>query len=343
MSSGPQTTAELWQRLIRQPWTAPWLLSLVLHLLTLITLGVGLHLPVKQGGGVSLLASLDTGASAAAKFDGDREGPPVTIAAGSQASSNTAAPAASSLQQLLASGPPIDPTQVLPTGTAPVGANTLEGSGVGSAAAGRTGSGSRTGGGEGGGFGQGRAKTSIFGVPGEGYKFVYVFDRSGSTGGPPGRDTLTAAKAQLVASIQGLEKTHQFQIIFYNEKPLVFNPTGLPGRMVFATEQNKEMARRFILSVTSDGGTQHEEALTLAMRMQPDVIFFLTDADEPKLSAYQLEKIHRLARGITINAIEFGFGPQPEADNFMVRIAKQNFGQYGYVDVTKLFNTASRP
>ena len=213
---------------------------------------------------------------------------------------------------------------------------------MGSASAGRTGSGSRGGTDGSSGFGQGRAKTAIFGVPGEGYKFVYVFDRSGSTGGPPGRDTLTAAKAQLVASIQGLEKTHQFQIIFYNEKPLVFNPTGQAGRLVFATEPNKELARRFILSVTSDGGTQHEEALTLALRMQPDVIFFLTDADEPKLSSYQLEKIHRLARGVTINAVEFGFGPQPEVNNFMVQIAKQNFGQYGYVDVTRLFSTAAR-
>ena len=134
MSSGPRPTAEIWEKLIAQPWTAPWLLSLVLHLAMLITLGVAFHIPVKQGGGISLFVALDSGSNSPAKFDGDRDGPGVMISPGTPASSANATTApASSLQQLLASGPPIDPTQVLPTGTVPVGAGTLEGSGVGSA------------------------------------------------------------------------------------------------------------------------------------------------------------------------------------------------------------------
>ena len=34
--------------------------------------------------------------------------------------------------------------------------------------------------------------------------------------------------------------------------------------------------------------------------------------------------------------IEFGIGPQMDSDNFLVRLARQSGGQYGYVDVTKL-------
>ena len=112
MSSGPRTTAEIWERLIAQPWTAPWLLSLVLHLAMLITLGVAVQVPVKQGGGVSLFVAISAGSDASAKFDGDRDGPGVMISPGTPAASANAASApASSLQQLLASGPPIDPTQ----------------------------------------------------------------------------------------------------------------------------------------------------------------------------------------------------------------------------------------
>jgi hypothetical protein len=74
----------------------------------------------------------------------------------------------------------------------------------------------------------------------------------------------------------------------------------------------------------------------LAIRLQPDVIFFLTDADEPRLSPRQLADIHRRAAGIVINAIEFGFGPETTADNFIKRLARKNGGQYSYVDISRI-------
>ena len=136
-------------------------------------------------------------------------------------------------------------------------------------------------------------------------------------------------------SLKNLDTVHQFQIIFYNERPVVFNPTGTPGRLAFATEQNKQRAVRFIDSITADGGTAHEDALKLAIRLQPDVIFFLTDADDPKLTPAQLEKIRHLAAGIIINAIEFGPGPKPAGDSFLAELARQNGGGYAYVDISK--------
>jgi hypothetical protein len=74
----------------------------------------------------------------------------------------------------------------------------------------------------------------------------------------------------------------------------------------------------------------------MALQMNPDVVFFLTDADEPKLSASELQQIVRWNKGTTINAIEFGSGSSPGRDNFLRRIAEQNGGQYRYVDVTTL-------
>jgi len=82
----------------------------------------------------------------------------------------------------------------------------------------------------------GKARTSLFGVVGEGYKFVYVFDRSGSMGGQ-GENSLQAVKKELLASLKNLDTVHQFQIVFYNQRPALFNPTGTPGRLAFATEQ----------------------------------------------------------------------------------------------------------
>ena len=180
----------------------------------------------------------------------------------------------------------------------------------------------------------GKGRTVLFGLVGEGYKFVYVIDRSGSMGGD-GRQALRKAKAELIRSIKQLDKVHQFQLVFYNERPVVFNPTGSSGRLAFATDENKERAIRFLDTIAADGGTAHEDALRVAIRLRPDVIFFLTDADDPKLTSAQLAKIRRLAAGIRINAVEFGPGPKPAGRSFLADLAGQNGGKYVYVDVSK--------
>jgi hypothetical protein len=181
----------------------------------------------------------------------------------------------------------------------------------------------------------GYAKTSVFGIAGAGQKFVYVFDRSGSMGDRAAAP-LAAAKSQLLASLEDLGRVQQFQIIFYNEQPRVFSPLGTPGRLNFATDQNKESARQFVASIRADGGTRHEDALALAMKMAPDVVFFLTDADEPRMTAGQLDRIARLNRGTIVNAIEFGSGPASGEENFLMQLARQNGGRHVYVDVTRL-------
>lgn len=180
----------------------------------------------------------------------------------------------------------------------------------------------------------GKAQVTLFGLTGEGYKFVYVMDRSASMGGS-GRQALRIVKAELIESLKTLDRVHQFQIIFYNERPAVFNPSGVAGRLAFATEENKDRAERFIRSIVADGNTRHDDALKLAIGMRPDVIFFLTDGDDPKLSRSDLDRIEQMAGGITIHAIEFGSGPKPEGKSFLAELAKENMGQYVYVDISK--------
>ena len=50
----------------------------------------------------------------------------------------------------------------------------------------------------------GQAQTSVFGLQGEGSKFLYVFDRSGSMSGYGGRP-LRSAQSELIASLNDLE------------------------------------------------------------------------------------------------------------------------------------------
>jgi hypothetical protein len=176
-----------------------------------------------------------------------------------------------------------------------------------------------------------KAQVSLFGVKGEGSKFVYVLDRSGSTDGK----LLSTAKAEILASIQNIDDVHQFQLVVYNERPKAFNPAGSGGQLAFGTDANREEVKKFLSTVSGDGGTDHAAALSMAIRMHPDVIFLLSDGDDPKLTARDLERIDRLGPGIIINTIQFGEGHKLE-HGFMEKLAKQSGGEYKFVDTTKL-------
>ena len=148
---------------------------------------------------------------------------------------------------------------------------------------------------------------------------------------------MAAAKRELIASLRALESRHQFQIIFYNQQPLaMLLHRGAAAQMVFADERSKRLAEDFVHGVLADGPTYHLPALELALRMRPDVIFFLGDADDPQMTPEELLHIRRMNRGTVINTIEFGAGPPAASYNFLRQLAAQNGGQHGYVDVSRL-------
>lgn len=183
-----------------------------------------------------------------------------------------------------------------------------------------------------------QVETSVFGVKGTGSKFIYVFDRSTSMEGYDGIP-LAAAKAQLIGSLNDLQRTHQFQIIFYNGNAVPWNPNpSQPPSMMFGDESTKAAACKFIQGIVGRGNTRHLPALQQALRLAPDVVFFLTDAEWPQMSRAELDRIKRLNRGTSINSIEFGVGPRRSRNNFLTQLAQENNGQYSYVDITHLLH-----
>jgi hypothetical protein len=177
---------------------------------------------------------------------------------------------------------------------------------------------------------------AFMGVRDQGTRVVFVVDSSGSMAN---HGAMQSAKAALVASLQTLTDAQQFQIVFYNNTPTVMRlRNNAPAEMAFATEVNKTLARQFIVGVQPDQGTDHLPALKLALRLNPDVLFFLTDADEPQLSAGELLEIQRLNQGRTrIHTIEFGRGADLGGPlNFLQKLAHQNGGTHRYYDVQRL-------
>lgn len=182
-----------------------------------------------------------------------------------------------------------------------------------------------------------KVKTSVFGIEGEGTRFLYVFDRSDSMNGYAGKP-LRAAKSELLESLGSLGPAHQFQIIFYNDSPLPFGGLGSRGpALLKGNEGDKKAAQRFVRDVVAVGGTVHIEALRMALGLNPDVIFFLTDADDG-LIARDVENLHNRASrgGTTIHSIQFGKGAKRGGGGWIEFLASQTGGQYRYIDVTKL-------
>lgn len=178
----------------------------------------------------------------------------------------------------------------------------------------------------------GKVTTEVFGVKGTGSRFVYVFDRSASMedlGGKP----LRAAKRQLLESLESLGETQQFQIIFYNNENKMFRGDRGGLSLAFATDDTKNRAGRFVSSIRGEGGTDHVNALQLALSLGPDVIFLLTDA-EGGLTTQDLIAISGWNKsGAVINTIEFGDGRRQRGDNSLSAVARESRGQYIYKNV----------
>jgi hypothetical protein len=307
---------------------AAWVVSALFHLVALVVVGWSFREAPPRGTGAEQTAVVGITLHPAPDAEPEVSSPDLPSGDAQELSSRTDSSAADVLAEVAAAGAESELAKLLPESPGAIAQQQIGQTGTfdPGPAAGNPALRSGTG---------GKARVRLFGIVGEGNKFVYVFDRSDSMNWFD-RRPLRAAKAELLASLEGLGETHQFQIIFYNHEPLIFNPAGDPRRLAFATEANKDRARRFVQSVAASGGTRHMEAILLALSLQPEVIFLLTDADDPQLSDGQVATIARRAEGITIHTIEFGYGPQKRTDNFLVKLARLTGGQHVYVDISTL-------
>ncbi|MEM6981158.1 MAG: VWA domain-containing protein [Planctomycetota bacterium] len=178
--------------------------------------------------------------------------------------------------------------------------------------------------------GAGRTTTSLFGVSGSGSTFVYVFDRSESMRGA----ALRRAKSELIRSLSALTERQQFQVIFYHHQPRPFTIGGRSPNLQLAAPATLDAAKQFIASISATGSTDHAAALRMAIRLAPDVIFFLTDARIQTMSDRVIAELTRRAEraGSVIHGIQFGDGPTP-ANPFVRKLTSRNNGGYQYLDV----------
>ncbi len=174
---------------------------------------------------------------------------------------------------------------------------------------------------------------------------MYVIDCSGSM---VGHNAIQAAKNELLSSVRALRRNQQFQIVFYNlRQRWLVEPGKTDFRYFAASEANIRLAAQFIAEVQPDDGTDHVPALSLALGLRPDAIFFLTDGGRPGLNRAELDEIRRLNQArCRIHCIQFDQHDETDsagADLFLQTLARENRGEFRLRDARLLFQEGSQP
>jgi hypothetical protein len=171
-------------------------------------------------------------------------------------------------------------------------------------------------------------ESKLFPVPAEARSVVYVLDSSGSMG-QQGR--LFLAEQEVVRSVGRLSAAVRFQIIAYNRQMKFLVGSG--GLQSADRDRLTEIKGR-LNQLVPEGGTDHFQALRQAVLLRPEVIFFLTDADD--LKPEDVRALTQLNQGKSaIHVVELNLANRDRVDLPMHRLARENRGKYLAVDASR--------
>lgn len=163
----------------------------------------------------------------------------------------------------------------------------------------------------------------FFGTSARGKSFVFVVDCSGSMQG----SRFERAIKELRKSVLQLEPDQKFQIVFFNDQALTFIHSTYGNKLIPATRVERKEVFDWIDKQSAQGGTVPDDALKRALALEPDVIFFLTDADRVPREVRTLIQDHN-THGSTVHTIAFG---HRGGETLMQGIAADHHGRYRFV------------
>lgn len=135
-----------------------------------------------------------------------------------------------------------------------------------------------------------RSGISYFGSRVMGKEFIFVVDGSGSMRGV----RWNTAIQELMRSLNDLGSDTEFFIIFFDnsERPLFDH---YPPTNAYLTNQGRtlQLVQEWIQNLQMGGGTQPSSALMMALEMNPDAIFLLSDGQIRDNSIAMLRMINR--------------------------------------------------
>lgn len=120
-----------------------------------------------------------------------------------------------------------------------------------------------------------RGRTSFFGMLVEGRRIMFLVDNSGSM--TSGRIETTFL--ELMASVESMEPDQQFFVAFYSDRVYpMFHPEPVE-QLLPATDENKQRLRQWLGTVELCTGGKLVNAIELAIKLRPQVVYLLSDGD----------------------------------------------------------------
>jgi hypothetical protein len=152
---------------------------------------------------------------------------------------------------------------------------------------------------------------------------VFVVDMSASMNDGPRFDR---AVAELIRSLNALAPTQKFFVFFYNAVtyPMLDMRSA---QLLPATPDNRAKVIKWIKTLKPDNDTAPEDALDRAFKLQPQVIYFVTDGEIPPTTRDSVKKFNR-AHKTVIHTIAIG---SQEGAEMLRGIARDNGGKYQFV------------
>lgn len=165
----------------------------------------------------------------------------------------------------------------------------------------------------------------FFGIRSEGNSFVYIIDCSGSMWAG---NRFDRAKSEVIRSVNSLVEQQEFFVYFFDDNEYgMYYPNGSNGELVPATSANKQKLADWVRQFqTPSGGTDPSSAIVATLRMDPEVVFLLTDGGFSE-SVVDLTKQSNTNR-TRINTVSF---VTKEGEPLLRKIAEQNRGKYLFV------------
>jgi hypothetical protein len=180
------------------------------------------------------------------------------------------------------------------------------------------------------------AAANFFGLEATGNVFCFVVDCSGSMRGEP----FVTAKRELLRSISQLKPNQRFFVVFFSQKlfPMQLDGPEMPDShptAVYATPENLSKLQQWMETVPIGAGGPPNEALKLAIELESDSVFLLTDGVTRSDVASYLQRTNRQEDELDGPQIRcpihtIGFYSR-EGEALLQRIASENRGQYHYV------------
>jgi hypothetical protein len=159
-------------------------------------------------------------------------------------------------------------------------------------------------------------------------KIVFLCDATGTM-----INKFALLRAELTKAIDNLKPGQSFNIVFFFDGPKAASINNLES-LLLATPENKRKAYKFMEDFSTTGQTDPLPGIRLAFKMQPQLIYFLSDGEFNNLVPYvqvvaEIDKLNK-DRKTRVNTIQFGTYDK-QAEGVLRLIASEHGGAFRFI------------